>query len=127
MNMYEHSERNGAQVMRQGSRPMKKVLFLGVGSVLMFTMGGVGSAQADAGPHSITTAVAGQLQVQISANVAYGAQQCAGCHRAHTAKTDQLLKMAQPALCYTCHDGTVSSLNVETGTATIGGGAPRGG
>ena len=30
---------------------MKRLLFLGIGSALVFTMGGVGPAQADNGPH----------------------------------------------------------------------------
>ena len=100
--------------MRTGSRPMKKLLFLGVGSALMFTMGGIGSAQADNGPHSITSGVTGQ--VNLVSNL--GAQQCANCHRAHTAQASNLLKQAQPALCLNCHDGTGSSLDVETGTST---------
>ncbi len=40
--------------------------------------------------------------------------QCAGCHRAHTAKSSALLVDTAPQskLCFTCHDGTGSSLNV---------------
>jgi predicted CXXCH cytochrome family protein len=101
---------------------MKKLLFLGVGSVLMFTMGGIGSAQADNGPHSIvlgpnsaTTAVSTE-----------GADQCANCHRAHTAQATNLLKQAQPALCLNCHNGTGAQNNVADGTGT-GGQALRGG
>ena len=40
--------------MQKGSRAMKKLLFLGIGSALMFTIGGVGPAQADNGPHVST-------------------------------------------------------------------------
>src|ERR1035437_9515811 len=98
--------------MRNGSRAMKKLLFLGVGSALMFTMGGVGPAQADNGPHSINGGIEGSVN-QISD---LGAQECANCHRAHTAKASNLLKLAQPALCLNCHDGTIATTDVETGT-----------
>ena len=41
---------------------------------------------------------------------------CAACHRAHTAKSSALLTTATPqsTLCFTCHDGTGSTLNVAT-------------
>ena len=43
---------------------------------------------------------------------------CAGCHRAHTATADKLLKTTQTAICYTCHGatGTGATTAVETGT-----------
>ena len=44
--------------MVKGGRAMKKLLLLGVGSALMFTMGGVGPAQADNGPHISTAGAA---------------------------------------------------------------------
>ena len=78
---------------------MKKLLLLGVGSALAFTMGGVGPAQADNGPHvSFAATTAGKIVVSDAAG------RCASCHRAHTAQAEFLLKQAQPALCYTCHD-----------------------
>jgi predicted CXXCH cytochrome family protein len=42
--------------------------------------------------------------------------QCAACHRAHTAKSSALLATAGPqsTLCFTCHDGTGATLNVAT-------------
>jgi predicted CXXCH cytochrome family protein len=42
---------------------------------------------------------------------------CAGCHRAHTADAPELLKQAQPGLCYSCHGetGQGGELNVEGG------------
>jgi predicted CXXCH cytochrome family protein len=83
----------------------------------MFTMGGVGPAQADNGPHSI---VMGQNGVTTNVS-AEGAAQCANCHRAHTAQASDLLKQAQPALCLNCHDGLGSSLDVVDGTDTNGG------
>lgn len=40
--------------------------------------------------------------------------ECAACHRTHTAQNRSILKSAAPqsTLCFTCHDGTGSSLNV---------------
>lgn len=40
--------------------------------------------------------------------------ECASCHRVHTAKNRSVLKSVAPqsTLCFTCHDGTGSSLNV---------------
>ena len=98
--------------MRNGSRAVKKLLLLGVGSALMFTMGGMGSAQADTvGPtHRSTAALAGTTQL-----VSVGGGRCAGCHRAHTAKAVNLLQQTQPALCYTCHGGAGSTLDVVDG------------
>jgi predicted CXXCH cytochrome family protein len=41
---------------------------------------------------------------------------CAGCHRAHTGQAAYLLKdSSQVNLCYSCHDGTASDLNVKRG------------
>jgi predicted CXXCH cytochrome family protein len=103
---------------------MKKFLFLGIGSALMFTMGGVGPAQADNGPHISTAATAAG---DVTINTAAGAGRCAACHRAHTAKAKMLLKEAQPALCYTCHGGGAgANTDVQNGTSGIGG-ALRGG
>src|ERR1035437_3306397 len=113
--------------MGKGSRPVKKLLFLGVGSALRFTMGGIGSAQADNGPHSI---VQGQWSTtaQITSAVSTeGADQCANCHRAHTAKTDKLTLLAQPLLCLNCHGGNGSTLNVVTGSSSSGGALRAGG
>jgi predicted CXXCH cytochrome family protein len=78
---------------------MKKLLFLGIGSALMFTMGGVGPASADNGPH-----VSGALG--LGANQAVTADRCAGCHRIHTAKSNDgmlLRTTTQEELCFTCH------------------------
>jgi len=110
--------------MRKGSRPMKKLLFLGVGTALMITMGGVGAAQADtvSPPHNIT-----MLGNNATAAVStLGAGACAGCHRVHTATTATLLKMPEALLCNTCHHGQGSSLDVvdgtQNGTAALRGG-----
>ena len=97
--------------MRKGSRAVGKLLLLGAGSALMFTMGGVGPAQADAGPHRSTAVGAGQTALLSNA----GGGRCASCHRTHTAKAEYLLKAAQPALCYTCHSGAGSDTDVVAG------------
>ncbi len=103
---------------------MKRLLFLGVGSALVFTMGGVGPAQADGGQH-ISGAQGANTPGVIIAQV--GAGKCASCHRAHTAKAEYLLKEAQPALCYTCHGGGAgATTDVQFGTSS-GTGALRGG
>ena len=99
--------------MRIGSRAMKKLLLLGVGSALVFTMGGVGPAQADNGPHRSSAVAAGTANAPITT----AAGRCASCHRAHTAKAEYLLKQAQPQLCYSCHDGTTAVTNVIDGNA----------
>jgi predicted CXXCH cytochrome family protein len=107
---------------------MKRFLFLGVGSALLFTMGGMGSAQADNGPHSIVMGPNGKT----TAVSTEGADKCANCHRAHTAQSSTLTKQAQPLLCLNCHDGSGSSLDVVDGKALSNGngivdGALRGG
>jgi predicted CXXCH cytochrome family protein len=107
--------------MRSGSRAMKKLLFIGIGSALIVTMGGVGSAQADNGPHRSSALAAGT-----SGAITTAAGRCASCHRAHTAQAEYLLKQAQPQLCYSCHDGTTASTNVADGNDG-GTGALRGG
>ena len=89
----------------------------------MFTMGGVGPASADAGPHKTTMVGAGQTALVSVA----GGGRCASCHRAHTAKAEFLLKDAQPALCYSCHGGPGASLDVVDGVNNDDGGALRGG
>jgi predicted CXXCH cytochrome family protein len=104
---------------------MKKFLFLGIGSALVFTMGGVGPAQADQGATHTSSAQLNGASVVI-ANA--GASKCASCHRAHTAKASFLLKEAQPQLCYSCHDaGLGSSLDVRAGVESGTGKALRGG
>ena len=97
---------------------MKKLLLLGVGSALAFTMGGVGPAQADNGPHMSSAQTAGTAGVVI-ANA--GAGKCASCHRAHTAQAEKLLLQAQPQLCYTCHAaGAGASTDVANGVLSGG-------
>lgn len=52
---------------------------------------------------------------------------CAACHRAHTAKGPSLLKggPTMTDFCYTCHGGTGAATNVQNGGSTAG--ALRGG
>jgi len=105
---------------------MKRFLFLGIGSALIFTMGGVGTAQADNinSPHVSTQGVASSTYSIASA----GATRCASCHRAHTAKASMLLKAAQPDLCYSCHGTAASGSNTDVQNGTNAGGkALRGG
>jgi predicted CXXCH cytochrome family protein len=109
--------------MRNGSRAVKKLLLVGVGSALMFTMGGIGTAAADNGPHRSTAVGAGQTALLSNA----GGGRCASCHRAHTAKAEFLLKAAQPALCYTCHNGAGAQTNVIDGVDSGNDAALRGG
>ena len=107
---------------------MKKLLLLGVGSALAFTIGGVGPAQADNGPHVSTAAIAGTAAGNTFVTIAgAGAGRCASCHRAHTAKAEYLLKSAQPALCYTCHGGTGSNTDVRDGISNVANVGLRGG
>lgn len=97
---------------------MKRLLLIGVGSALMFTMGGVGPAQADNGVHISTSATGIAARI---VGVATGADRCAGCHRAHTSKGAYNLKVAQPDLCYSCH-GAGSSGSSEDVVNSVGAG-----
>ncbi len=102
---------------------MKRILLLVAASALAFFMG-TGPAQADNGPHvslAVNSPTAGVVIAQA------GAGKCAGCHRAHTAQASYLLVQEQPALCYTCHDGTAASTDVRFGIDESSGGALRGG
>jgi len=100
--------------MRKEGGAMKRLLLLGVGSALMFTMGGVGPARADNGPHVSGAAPNNSFDQSV---VGDG---CAGCHRIHTAKSADgfLLKTtSESSLCTTCHGstGTGASTNVVDG------------
>ena len=90
----------------------------------MFTIGGVGPAQADNGPH-VSTAVGAGLTATMGQA---GGGRCASCHRAHTAKAEMLLKEAQPALCFSCHaNGVGASTDVVNGVGPLGKGLRGGG
>jgi len=83
---------------------IKRLLLLGACASLWFMFGASAPASADSGPH-----VAGAGVV---------ADGCASCHRTHTAKAANLLKQAQPGLCYSCHGttGTGATTDVQAGT-----------
>ena len=95
---------------------MKRLLFLVAGGALAFFMG-VAPASADNGPH-VSLAVSGPTTGVTIAQA--GASKCAGCHRAHTAQASYLLVQEQPALCFTCHDGSLASTDVKDGYDTNG-------
>jgi predicted CXXCH cytochrome family protein len=73
---------------------MGRLLCLGLVSALSFTIGGVGPAQADSGPH--VSSAAGVKQT-------VGTYRCASCHRAHTTDEAFPLSAGQDGLCFTCH------------------------
>ena len=104
---------------------MKKLFLLGIGSALIFTIGGVGPAQADGGKH--ISSAAPESATAFLVNTAGG--RCAACHRAHTSKAEYLLKVAQPQLCYSCHGagGPGSSTDVVNGNDTASGALRAGG
>jgi len=87
---------------------IKRLLFLAACGTLWFMFGAAAPASADNGPH-----------VKGAGVVADG---CAGCHRTHTAKAANLLKEAQPGLCYTCHgtSGTGANTDVQSGVGYSG-------
>jgi predicted CXXCH cytochrome family protein len=92
--------------MRKEGGAMKRLLLLGVGSALTFTMGGgVVTAQADNGPHISSIQAIGTTNSTVSGD------KCAGCHRIHTAQSSdgKLLKTnTEAGLCFSCH-GTAAS------------------
>ena len=66
---------------------------------------------ANPNPHTSTyVGTAGTTVVNVNTDT------CAGCHRAHTAQNALLLPTngAQSDLCFTCHDGTGASSDVQT-------------
>ncbi|HET9654136.1 MAG TPA: cytochrome c3 family protein [Kineosporiaceae bacterium] len=85
---------------------MRKLAYVVGISLAMFAVGS-GPAWADNGPH--------RPQVS-SSNLAGGnfaADNCASCHRAHTAQASYLLKQAQPDLCYSCHGAGAPGSNTD--------------
>ena len=91
----------------------------------------VGAAQASSNtarsavtaPAAVVTGVAapraGVVPAAASPHGPYNSMKtdsCAGCHRAHTATSIDLLPQASPqsTLCFTCHDGTGATANVES-------------
>lgn len=75
---------------------MRRVLFLGLASVVFISLCGIGSAQADNGPHVSPAAGVGF-------NELVGTHRCANCHRANTTRAAFLRTSGQSGLCLTCH------------------------
>ncbi len=91
---------------------MGRVLGILVAAVLLGMVIPAGVASADNGPHraqDVTT------------------DACAGCHRAHTARGVDLLRVDVLELCLTCHDGTQATTDVVDGALTGGRGLKGGG
>jgi len=93
-------------------------LITGTAAALFF---GAAPAYADNGPHQTKAAtVAGTVTLD-----QMGADRCASCHRAHTAKSAYLLAASsQENLCFTCHGdgGTGATTDVQSGIAYGGAG-----
>jgi predicted CXXCH cytochrome family protein len=75
---------------------MARHLILGLGSVLLITVGGAGPASADNGPHA--TAAVGIAFSQL-----VGPDGCRSCHRANTIRTPFAQNTGQSGVCLTCH------------------------
>ncbi len=88
---------------------MKRLAFLVAGSAVVL-VAGAAPALADGGPHVKTSVAAGA-----TATTWGGVTKCASCHRAHTGQAAFLLVKDQEALCFTCHGGTSSGTNVQSG------------
>jgi predicted CXXCH cytochrome family protein len=99
----------------KGGEKMKKALLI-LGGVMLLTLGAVGMASANAGPH-------GDFGGQLGTT-----DKCAGCHRAHTAVGEPLLKTESvDALCESCHLGTsfadpFNSMRTASGLTVLNGG-----
>ena len=107
---------------------MRRLLVLVASGAAAFFVGAV-PAHADNGPHvstayncDPTTQTCGVTGFSVNA----GGAKCAACHRAHTAQGSYLLVAEQPALCFTCHDGTGATTNVVNGYQ-VGVTGPNGG
>ncbi len=89
---------------------MKRIL-VAMGLGLAMAALGAGVASADGGPHG-----AYDRTMDYAAGPAI-TDKCAGCHRPHAGQSmgKLLKKQTQYELCVTCHDGTVSKLDVLDG------------
>jgi predicted CXXCH cytochrome family protein len=88
---------------------MKRLLFLLVGSAVIVAFGGA-PAFADNGPHVQHVWTAGSTY---TVDNTAGTDRCAGCHRAHTAQGQYLLKQEQPGLCFTCHGSGATGASTD--------------
>ncbi len=87
---------------------MRRVALLGLGGVLWLFLAALPTL-ADGGPHVAATNSGASTLTSDS---------CAGCHRAHTAQGELLLRApTAEALCLTCHSaaGTGATADVESG------------
>lgn len=114
------------EVQEKGGRTVRRLALLLAGSAIWLFLLAI-PALADNGPH-------------IAGNFGKTPDQCASCHRAHSAVAANLLVKAQPGLCYQCHGSTGlgAGTDVQDGTfygspatqhvaATAASGALRGG
>lgn len=85
-------------------------LILAGGAVWLFLL--AATASADGGPH---------IAAVNNGSAGVSSDNCAGCHRAHTAKAEYLLKHEVPDLCLSCHGaaGVGASTNVEDGVQYV--------
>ncbi|MDP4013995.1 MAG: cytochrome c3 family protein [Candidatus Nanopelagicales bacterium] len=85
------------------------LLLLGAGGGVALAMAFAGPASADNGPH-----------VKNSSLVV---DNCASCHRMHSAKASHLLKDPQSQICYSCHGGggAGATTDVQNGRSYAGG------
>ena len=86
---------------------MNRFMFCGLGVALLITMGGVGPAQADNGPHSLAAARAG-----VGFNQIAGSGSCATCHRAHTA-LGVPAGLGRDGLCLICHGPSAQGASTD--------------
>ena len=98
---------------------LRRFLCLGLISALSFTIGGVGPAQADSGPHVSSAAAVKQT---------VATHRCASCHRAHTTDEGFPLSAGTDGLCFTCHgpSGNGASTDVIDGVGYGVGGTQNG-
>jgi predicted CXXCH cytochrome family protein len=103
------------KIMSTEKRVLGGTLALVAGAAVALFFGGA-PAYADNGPHQSKAAtVAGTVTLD-----QMGADRCASCHRAHTAKSAYLLAASsQENLCFTCHGdgGTGATTDVQSGIA----------
>ncbi len=87
---------------------MRRALFLGLGSaLLLLSMGGVGAARADNGPH-----VSNVPGVSVF-DQATGTDRCVHCHRIYTARGASQLTTRQDGLCLTCHGPSAAGASTD--------------
>jgi predicted CXXCH cytochrome family protein len=86
---------------------VRRLLFLGLGSAFLISMGGVGAAQADNGPHVSMTVGAGIL------GQTAGTDRCTSCHRVYTTQGASPVTTHQDGLCFTCHGPSAGGASTD--------------